>query len=81
MEFNRNYYPSHRKGEETRAEILAAIAQNTHLSIPEISTKVNRCTRQVRRHLDRLRWENKIEAVGKRYTLATLPAENQMEKA
>jgi predicted ArsR family transcriptional regulator len=67
MEFNPEYWANHRKGEKTRAEILALIACNPNLSIREISQHTGKCDRQVRRQLSQLVIENKVRREGNGY--------------
>lgn len=59
MEFNPDYWPSHRMGEETRNSILSLL--DNPLFPEEIAAKVHRSVRQVRRQITRLSSEGLVK--------------------
>jgi DNA-binding transcriptional ArsR family regulator len=70
MEFSTEHWANHRQGEQTRAEILATLAQTPYLSIAEISRQIGKGDRQVRRQLKALLSESKVRKEGTRYISA-----------
>jgi predicted ArsR family transcriptional regulator len=54
MEFSSQWWPSHRKGFETRVKIIAQIKRKPGISLEEISQKIKRSPRQTKRHLTNL---------------------------
>jgi predicted ArsR family transcriptional regulator len=67
MDFNPEHWANHRRGEKTRAEILALIVCTPNLSIQEISQHTGKCDRQIRRQLSQLVIENKVRREGNGY--------------
>jgi DNA-binding transcriptional ArsR family regulator len=60
MEFSREFWKSHQKGNETRAEILALLRRQPGISKREISQIIQRSVRQTERHLSWLFAEGKV---------------------
>ena len=63
MEFNPEFWNNHRKGQQTRAKILAELQKNPYLTVAELSSRVGRCERQIRRQLSNLRIEGRGEKI------------------
>jgi predicted ArsR family transcriptional regulator len=67
VEFSQEHWASHRRGKRTREEILSLIISNPNLSSQEISEKVGKCDRQIRRQLSQLMIEGQVRKEGKGY--------------
>lgn len=70
MEFSTETWANHRKGRSTRAEILKAIEENPDYSIAELSERIGKCDRQIRRQLSALVTEGHLRKDGDRYISA-----------
>lgn len=69
MEFSVEKFPSHRKGEEVRVEILQAVMEMPEITVYSIAARIRKSQRQTERHLQRLVAEGKIHKSGVGYSI------------